>query len=144
MKRASAKDEKQFYCYDPINLQSYFASFWGDTTEDELYNRFDIIGDMAQLGKSICAVHIRYSGYVPLACDCTNNSSQQPKGRETMDHGVQHHGDTFNLTDEQSNKIAKLTELDIVLYERAKNVFALQVKEIEDELGIVLCQDLDV
>jgi len=136
--RTSNRVYRKFYCFDPINLQSFFTNFWGNTTEDYLRDRFDVIGDMAQLGKSICAISIRYSGYVPPACDCTNQNKHR---RLSTDHGVQHHGATFNLTDEQSEKIAKLTQLDSILYERTKNVFSVQVKEIEDEMGIILCQE---
>lgn len=58
------------------------------------------------------------------------------------DHGVKHHGATFNLTDSQASKIQKLTRLDILLYDRAKIAFANQVKDIEEELDIVRCQNL--
>eukprot|EP01083_Nonionella_stella_P076829 209528_1 len=170
------KRKKIFSCYDPINVQSYFTNFHVDTTEDDLYNRFDIIGDMDQMGKSACAIMIRYMGYLPSVCDCSTsnststttatnsdtNTSIMPEAKNknknknkrpnakakandrrrlVVDHGVKHHGATFNLTDDQYNKIEKITAVDKLLHQRVKYVFARQVKEIEREFSAVLCED---
>jgi len=126
-----------FHCYDPINIQSFFTRFNSDMTEEELYNRFDVIGSMDYFEKSNCAIFIRYTGYVPPRCVCNDVSTRSRK--LLVDHGVVHHGATFNTTDEQMAKIMKLTALDHLLYKRVTNVFVRQVEEIEEELGIILC-----
>jgi len=131
-----------FNCYNPINLQSYFTDFAENVTEDELYKRFDIIGIMEDFDKSICAVSIRYMGYVPPMCDCTPKKANNTR-KLNADHGVIHHGATFKLTNGQADKIANLTKLDSLLYESAKIVFARQIKEIEEEFDIILCDDPD-
>lgn len=131
-----------FHCYDPIDVQSYYTNFYNSTSEDELKERFDLVGDFDMVGKSICAIAIRYMGYVPPMCDCTNTN----KGRRLIsnDHGTKHHGSTFVLTDEQKAKVDKLTRLDHLLYRKAKHVFQAHVKEIEEELSIELCDDPDL
>ena len=179
--------KKIFSCYDPINVQSYFTTFHVNTTDDDLYNRFDIIGDMDQMGKSVCAIMIRYMGYLPSVCDCststsrsttrtatattdysdTNTSSIMPEAKNkhknkkrrpnakakatgndrrrlVTDHGVKHHGATFNLTEDQYDKIEKITTVDKLLHQRVKHVFARQVKEIEHEFSAVLCENPDL
>ncbi len=135
--------EHYFGCYDPNNHQSFFTQFDADVTEDVLKDRFDLVGDMSYMSKSICAIHIRYSGFVPPMCDCSSGSDSEGR-RRLHDHGVQHHGATFELTEDQEAKIAKLTQYDRLLYERAQRVFADQVREIEDELDITLCENPDM
>ncbi len=142
--------KKLFKCYDPIDQQSYFTQFYKNVTVDDLKNTFDIMGDFHKVGKSICAIAIRYSGYVPSMCLCTsnsmNNTNNKNKPRKRHDHGVQHHGSTYvhNLTNAQKEKIDKITRLDRILYQRSQIVFRDQVKEIEDELNITLCDDPDL
>eukprot|EP00957_Ditylum_brightwellii_P027303 2064486-Ditylum_brightwellii.AAC.1 len=127
----------EYHCYDPINLQSRMTGFEDSMSESDLRERFDIIGDMKQLGKSVCAILVKYTGVVPPQCDCTNALQNR---RRLFDHGVQHHGATFNVSTDQAAKISKLTTLDSVLYDRVKAAFDNQVDEIEQEFEIMLCQ----
>jgi len=129
----------RFKCYDPINLQTYMTGFNSSMDEHDLRKKFDVIGDMNQLGKSVCALSIRYMGLLSPRCDCTNSGDSNR--RLIIDHGVQHHGATFNLTISQALKIEKLTQLDHLLYDRTKEAFKKQVAEIENEMGIILCQN---
>ncbi len=135
--------EHYFGCYDPNNHQSFFTQFEADVSEADLKERFDVIGDMNYISKSICAIHIRYSGFVPPMCDCTSGSDNEGR-RRLHDHGVTHHGASYELTPEQEAKIAKLTVRDGLLYERTQRVFVEQVKEIENDLGIKLCENPDL
>jgi len=128
---------RPFFCYDPINIQSFFTRFNSAMTEEELYNKYDVIGHMDSFSKSHCAIFIRYTGYVPPRCVCNDASATSRK--LLVDHGVVHHGATFNTTNEQVVKIMKLTAIDQILYERVRKVFSNQVKDIEEELGITLC-----
>jgi hypothetical protein len=129
-----------FNCYDPINLQSKFTDFDEDMSELDLRKRFDVIGVMDHFGKSVCAIATRYTGVVPSGCDCTSGENTRRRLGD-KDHGVTHHGDTFELTDSQREKISHLTEWDNVLYSRAKIAFAKQVLEIEEDFGVVLCDE---
>jgi len=133
----------EFSCkYYPENMQSQYVKFSKSTTVEDLMNQFDIIGDFQKLSKTVCAITIRYTGFIPEVCDCTNKVDEHR--RLAFSHGVTHHGDTFNLTDSQALKIQNLTSLDRLLYERAQIAFDRQVKEIEDELNIVLCESPDL
>jgi len=127
---------RPFFCYDPINIQSFFTRFNSAMTEEELYNKYDVIGDMDYFRKSQCAIFIRYTGYIPPSCVCDASTTSR---KLLQDHGVVHHGATFNTTDKQVAKIMKLTAIDQILHERVKRVFSRQVKDIEEELGITLC-----
>ena len=77
---------------------------------------------------------------LPPKCDCTNRKRRLTR----EDHGVTHHGDTFKVTDLRASKIANLTRSDSLLYERAQQAFEKQVKEIEDEFDVVLCDNPDL
>ena len=142
--RAQSRAGGKFRCYDAINLQSMMTGFDETMSESQLRNRFDVIGVMDQLAKSACAINIRYTGAIHPSCDCTDVTKSRRRNLRDGDHGVKHHGATFNLTDSQASKIQKLTQLDSLLYDRAKVAFANQVKEIEEELDIVLCQNPDL
>ena len=153
--QAQSRLDERFKCFDAINLQSMFAGFNETMSESQLRDRFDVIGVMDELEKSACAVSIRYTGVVDPRCDCTDAKKRRKDRRKKrrrkkrnpttttsrIDHGVKHHGATFKLTDNQASKVQKLTRLDSLLYDRAKDAFAKQVKEIEKELDIVLCQN---
>mmetsp|Transcript_1150 Transcript_1150/g.1168 ORF Transcript_1150/g.1168 Transcript_1150/m.1168 type:complete len:401 (+) Transcript_1150:103-1305(+) len=128
----------KYNCYDPINLQSYMTDFDQHLSVSDLQSKFEVIGIMDQFEKSVCVISIRYTGFVTPQCDCTDQ--QRHRSLIRTDHGVQHHGATFNLTDDQHFKIAKLTQLDSLLYGRAALAFNNQVEEIEEEFNIVLCQ----
>jgi len=135
-------------CYDPINLQSYFAGFDKSVSEQDLYERFDLIGNMENVKKSTCAVAVRYTGYLPPVCDCRGHAINQTTIVESAskqhNHGVKHHGSTFELTPSQLTKIERLTTLDQLLYERASNVYQRQVSEIELEFETTLCDNPDL
>jgi hypothetical protein len=141
---------KDFKCYNPISSQSsYTKSHYyrdhnniaiGTTTtmmmisaeaeaeadKKDIRNRFDVIGDTAQMAKSVCAIQTRYTGWVRPAYNCTtvatteeedtttsNNNNvgkaqQQQKQKKktnsrvrymTADsHGVNNHGATTETT----------------------------------------------
>ncbi len=137
-------NQHDFTCYDPIDSQSYFTQFDESTTEDDLKQMLDVVGDMSRMEKSICAISIRYTGYVPPMCDCTNVDYDDDRRRLQHDHEVEHHGATFEVTEEQKAKIEKITRLDTLLYERAQRVFQQQVEEIEKELHITLCENPNI
>mmetsp|Transcript_27223 Transcript_27223/g.58717 ORF Transcript_27223/g.58717 Transcript_27223/m.58717 type:complete len:410 (+) Transcript_27223:231-1460(+) len=153
---------------------------------DDLKRRFRVIGDMAQMTKTICAIFIDFAEgkHIPTACDCTHNpdnidinnsikiysedtstveirnlySDPNYRGnggrlysrtftlgydRERDSHGVKHHGSSFaskNLTSHQKNLIQTvIRKRDAVLYNVSRAVFDEQVREMEADYGIKLC-----
>jgi hypothetical protein len=157
------KENRKFGCYNPINLQSFYlgVSSAKNASREDLKERFDVVGDNAQMGKTVCMIFIRYTGWVPKECDCSNANVTVSESNATMStpsdasqrhrrlaltydkekhaHGVTHHGATFQTTPRQDEMIAKLTELDELLYQYSRDVFAEQVQEVEEEFKIKVC-----
>jgi hypothetical protein len=169
----NTKMEKRLMCYNPINLQSYFTQFNALVeTPNDLMRKYHVIGDMAQIDKTICAIMIHMTGgWIPYECNCStinndkNNKDilqqQQTKqangtiqqkvlfrkydpNLDNHAHGVQHHGATYNTTIKEDEAIAKLTRYDQALYEMAKRVFAKQVSQIEATYQIKICDTFRV
>ena len=102
-KRRRAQIFKQAYkCYNPIDSESEFTAFdrqlpkgytypYPDNGDhngrdkamrrldgelfESLERRYRIIGDMAQMVKTLCAIFISFAGHVPEVCDCTEQSA---------------------------------------------------------------------
>jgi hypothetical protein len=148
---AKYKQNGKFDCYNPISHQSTFVLFDETVTKEDLRKRYDIIGDNAQMQKSLCLIVIRYAKFVPSVCNCTgllkNTSSMSTDtgsfaktDKDRQEHGVTHHGATFNTTSHQEEAIAKLTVMDEQLYEMlVKDIFVEQVQEIEKEYQVTVC-----
>jgi hypothetical protein len=173
---------KKFGCsYNPINHQSKFVEFDPDKADEgkeDLKSRYDVIGDNAQMVKSVCVIFIRYTGWVPKECDCSNGSSNalsiesnltaavnvsSTSGRRQLreflgehsstsrrrlglaydtskdSNGVAHHGATFKTTQRQDQAIAKLRDMDALMYNISREVFKEQVQEVEEEYQIKVC-----
>jgi hypothetical protein len=129
----------KYECYNPFNMQSRYASFNKSTTLQELQERYTVIGDQAQMDKTLCVIFVHYTGFFPPQCNCTAASHRRLSG---FDHGVTHHGDTFDMTPNEKKAIDALTQVDAKLYRMAKQNFGIQVKEIEKEFGVKLCDKI--
>ena len=130
----------------------------------DLRERYVVLGDQAQMDKSICMIFTHYQGYVAEECDCTNATTttnhvaeyyndritsttnnnvagylNQSSATKVVDHGVAHHGDTFQTTPEQDAMIAFLRDQDTVLYKEAQKIFAEQVSQTEEKYGVKIC-----
>ena len=106
--------------------------------------------------KSLCLIAIKYIGKVPERCNCTSLSSssssrslsqqlqQQASSRNLRlnDHGVKHHGDSYNVSIEQKKLMSVIQQSDMLLYEYAKIIFELQILQVEKELNIKICNKL--
>jgi hypothetical protein len=136
-----------------------------DKGKEDLKSRYDVIGDNAQMDKSVCVIFIRYTGWVPKECDCSNGSSNalsiesnltaavnvsstsgstsRGQGLEydiaKNSHGVTHHGATFETTQLQDQAIAKLRDVDALMYNISREVFKEQVQKVEEEYQIKVC-----
>ena len=150
-----AKKNKKFQCYNPLNFQSKTIGYDPSLGKDDLRKKWDIIGDNSRMDKTICLIVIKYTGWVPEQCDCTDIPDQQSENRRrrrlyelTYDkhkhgHGVAHHGSDHNITAEQRKKIEKFRQIDIQLYNLVvTEIFEEQVREVEQEHKIKLCDKL--
>jgi len=140
------KDPK-YMCYRPINLQSTMLKF--DPThmteieaKQDLVDRFDVIGLQDRMDKSVCLTLTKYTGRLPEKCDCSPSNIQRRLG-SGFTHQVEHHGDTFNTTEEQDKLIDELTSKDKLLYEYAKDIFDRQVEQVEETFDTILCDTYD-
>ncbi len=142
-------NESKFKCYVPVNLQARLLNLnknliLEEDEEDvikEIESKFIIIGDNAQMVKTICSITIRYSGIVPEACNCNHLKGRR---RTAADHGVIHHGNTFNVTEKQKKWIDEITKVDQKLYEYGKIVFARQVEKLEEDFDIRICDSFSI
>lgn len=134
----------KFKCYMPVNLQSHLLNLNHtliliedeDIALREIQSRFTILGDNFQMNKTVCSIVARYSGIVPLGCDCSDVQEQR---RATADHGVIHHGNTFNITNQQRKWIDEITKVDQKLYKYGKIIFGRQVEKLEKDYSVKIC-----
>lgn len=142
--------KQKYQCYDPINLQLKYLemnyNFYNSTIimnkttiKEELRGKFEIIGDQSQMKKTICAMFISFTKVVPDECVCSQQNNRRLGSFASSDHGVIHHGATYQPTSVQKILISKLTRLDQILYECAQEVFQEQVENIEERYQIQLC-----
>jgi hypothetical protein len=138
-----ANENRQFRCYDPRNVQSHFLNIDPiKVDKQDLAGRYRVIGDQAEMPKSVCAIHISFTGLVQSACDCTPHRRRLDSLQYNPDkhaHGVANQGATFNTTAYQDKLIDAITEKDRLLYNLTRKVFAAQVQELELEHQIQLC-----
>jgi hypothetical protein len=140
--QTKAIQNRKFRCYSPMNKQSSFVLFDEGVTKEMLRKRYDIIGDSAQMQKTLCLILIRYAKFVPSVCNCTGAAATGGRSNTGLghSHGVTHHGATFNTTLHQEEAIAKLTMVDEKLYEMlVQEIFVEQVQEIETEYQVTIC-----
>ena len=120
-------------------------------SDHDLKERYLVLGDNAQMDKSVCMIFIHYTGWVPKRCDCsTARSTTAVKAAVAVNtttdhrfaHGVTHHGSSFQTTPAQDAKIAILRDLDYPLYQTSRTIFREQVRRVEDQYNITLCDKL--
>jgi hypothetical protein len=114
-------------------------------SDKDLKDRYMVLGDNAQMDKSVCMIFIHYTGWVPKRCDCTSKTNVAVNINITDNHfahGVTHHGSSFQTTPSQDEKIAILRDLDYPLYETSRRIFREQVRIVEDKYNITICDKL--
>ena len=135
----------KFRCYNPTNFQSTYLGFDPEMGDNErsIQLKFTVIGPMDQMDKVLCVVFIHYAGWVPNCCKCSKlNDPPTNRRRLFSDHGVTHHGSTYNTTKKQDDVISWLVEKDNILYDHAKNIFDVQSKLIEKKFNFTLCNKI--
>jgi hypothetical protein len=58
------------------------------------------------------------------------------------DHGVTHHGASYQLSKRELELIDQLTFWDGVLYQLAQRIFQEQLEDLQAEFGITICEEL--
>jgi hypothetical protein len=144
---ATIESNRRYSCYNPINHQSSYLGFDYRTTKQQLRNKFDVIGITAEMSKSVCLVATKYAGFVPEKCNCTISASSSDNedsklAVKKISHGVIHHGGSYNTSMSQEQAIAKLTDLDQLLYGMATEIFHEQVEKVERKYHVTLCDKL--
>ncbi|OEU18223.1 hypothetical protein FRACYDRAFT_236494 [Fragilariopsis cylindrus CCMP1102] len=134
-----------------IDKQQHKQYFY---SEKDLKDRYMVLGDNAQMDKSVCIIFIHYTGWVPKRCVCTTSTNNVMNHLEANDavnlnttsihfaHGVTHYGSLFQTTPSQDEKIAILRDLDLSLYEKSREIFREQVRIVEDKYNITICDKL--
>jgi len=94
-------------------------------TPKSLRERYIVLGDQSQMDKSICMIHMYYRGFVMEACNCTNVTLDTTDATTTkrLDHGVSHHGDTFQTTPEQDARTSA-TSLPSRFFKRKRSTMS--------------------
>lgn len=141
-------ENHRFQCYKPIEHQSKWTNFDPELGKEDLRQKWTIIGDNRQMTKSICMIYIRWNGWVPWQCNCTSGTSPKPRAgadkTDHFDHGVKHHGATYNTTPYQDELIGKLRVNDTTLYKLTQEIMQEQEREIEDEFNVKLCATFQI
>eukprot|EP00978_Attheya_sp_CCMP212_P017758 scaffold47815_cov110-Attheya_sp.AAC.1 len=137
-------NDKELSCYNPINLQSWLIGYPQDKEEFESW--FDVIGIQSQFHRSFCLMITKTLSHVPAICNCsstttTRRAEEAQHGRQSAynDHGVKHHGDSFQPTEEEVELIRNLTGYDQKLYRHAEEIFEEQVTAMEQHYGVKFC-----
>lgn len=139
-------ENREFLCYKPIEHQTKWTNFDSNKGKEELRQKWTILGDNRQMTKSICMIYIRWNGWVPRQCDCTNGTSLERRtiganSSDNFDHGVTHHGATYTTTPYQDELIGKLRGNDTILYKLTQEIMEEQQREIEAEFNVKLCDN---
>ena len=182
--------DDRFRCYRPLDHESSYTHFYDDKPLpegytypypyseyndyrakefkqldriliDDLKRRFNVIGDLGQMVKSVCAIFIDLTEgkHIPPMCDCTSASRNEGDGSGTfrapnlflgdsdiqfgvkISHGVKHHGSSETIPSDQRAIISKLRQKDFVLYNISRTAFKEQVSEIEGKYNMNICDD---
>lgn len=172
-----AGEDGDFKCYDPRNLQTTFTKFsysdwrrggnreWNRTkAKADLEKRFQVLGLTERTAQSMCLIAIRFTGWVPPKCDCTDImiNQEQSKANNTdadytiqdenrnsnitlvqgKSHGVEHHGATYVTTPTEDALLDELTQWDQKLYDLAQELFWERLIDTEYEYGVRICEDV--
>jgi len=132
---------RDYNCYNPINLQSFYMDFDGsDKSLSRLDDNYEVIGVSTRFEQTVCLVFIHASdGVIPDECNCS--SSHRRLGK-VISHGVKHHAADFETDSEQEAFINKLTEVDTVLYDYVNDVlFDKQIERLEKQYNFNLCEN---
>ena len=141
------KCDKLFHCYDPRNMQSMYVDFHPENkyhTLDDIQRKFTVIAPMEQMDASICVIFIHYTGWVPEVCDCTfpHSNHHDDETIRRADHGVKHHGASYNTTKHQDELIHQLVETDHLIHEYTKQLFARQLLLTQEKFNITICSKI--
>jgi len=146
-------------CYNPIDLQSKYVGFDNDYTSNNasigsdtaaaamksIQQKFTVIGQLDDIDRVLCVIMIHYAGWLPAKCNCSSSDNDQRRRRrltEISQHGVIHHGSTYNTTRFEDSLIEKLTTKDELLYDYSKQLFETQLRVVEEYFNVTICDTI--
>jgi hypothetical protein len=146
-------------CYNPIDFQSWITGY--PQSKQELAEKFDVIGILSDFHLSSCVFSTMVLNRVPQVCNCShsmissngnqittsstnndddrNNSDGTHKMHNGHSHGVTHHGDSYQPSNEELKLIRNLTMHDQILYDNAKEMFYAKVADLERQYQVTFC-----
>ena len=138
----------KFRCYYPIDLQSTYVVDTKDYDADlgsirHIQQKFTVIGPLDEMDKVLCVILIHYAGFLPDACNCSNGENKHKQRRRLSDHGVIHHGSTYNTTSFQDAMIEKLVAKDQILYDYSLKLFNVQLRLVEEYFNVTICDAIE-
>lgn len=135
-------------CYAPLNVQTQRLTCEDrDVHPEEVNTQLAIenlnslwfIGIVEEYETSVCLLHARARGELPLGCACDSRDLLQTTGSNSNDHTARP-----VISDEAQALLDRLTTQDQVLYEAAVARFHEDVAAVEAEFGVtILCPDDD-
>uniref|UniRef100_A0A7S3LHF3 Sulfotransferase domain-containing protein n=2 Tax=Aplanochytrium stocchinoi TaxID=215587 RepID=A0A7S3LHF3_9STRA len=149
-----------FKCYDPENMQTrqlfcqqgkwahttHWYDFYNGVGQSEydmsavesIIKDFWFIGIKEEFQASLCMFQYQVFGKFDRECDCKSKISQVP-GMKHIGHGVKPHT-IDNLNNRTHYLMEKLSTLDIVTYQIAKEEFSKRIDRIKNKTGVdLLC-----
>jgi len=135
-------------CYNPIDMQSKYVGFDNDslnnTAMKSIQQKFTVVGPLDDIDRVLCVVMIHYAGWLPAKCNCSSSDDDQRRRRlaEISQHGVIHHGSTYNTTRFEDSLIEKLTTKDELLYDYSKQLFETQLRVVEEYFNVTICDTI--
>ena len=102
-----------------------------------------MIGPLDEMDKVLCVILIHYAGLLPDACNCSNGENKHKHRRRLSDHGVIHHGSTYNTTSFQDAMIEKLVAKDQILYDYSLKLFNVQLRLVEEYFNVTICDAIE-
>jgi len=145
-------------CYNPIDMQSKYVGFDNDYISNNTFTdnnaaadmksiqqKFTVIGQLDDIDRFLCVVMIHYAGWLPAKCNCSSSDNDQNRRRrltEISQHGVIHHGSTYNTSRFEDSLIEKLTTKDEFLYDYSKQLFEMQLRVVEEYFNVTICDTI--
>jgi hypothetical protein len=142
---------EQFQCYNPINMQTARLKSTGGLDE-----RFAVVGLLEEFDVSTCLMSIRLHAMVPPRCNCSTSADEMSVVSNTdsnenisnttanndVDHGVSHHGGSFQPSAQAVDLIKDLTREDTRLYANAVAKLQRDIEAVEAEYSFCLCRNI--
>jgi hypothetical protein len=95
---------------------------------------------MAATATAVSSSSLITSGINAKTTNTATRSDGTHKAHDGHDHGVEHHGDSYQPSDEEMQLILNLTRYDQMLYDTAEEIFQAQVTDLEQKYQVTFCK----